>query len=344
MSMPMINGGAYFQSQVSCGGWGGGFGGCCNRILGPHNGALMGGLAGGLIGTILGCGNPMMGLLGMGVGSLLGNAMGNHNHGCYGNHHHPHHQGAGCYPPAHGHHFGGPQMGGYGCPPFPQSGYGRPPWCGNQGYPNMNFNFGHQCPPSRCCPPPHCHGGRQGQLCQNGKNKPITYTTRGGYEVTVNKHTISVKDPSGKNVLKHWGDPHENLNGKHLKDWQGKQRSIVLGDGTKITMTADGPKGVTRHTSIYDGRQNVQIANNNNTIQHHSFNPYDTMYREMNQYDGETALFRTNRFGAGVYNNIYNEDSNFNVSRLYQQIGRTGGYFNPSKVYDFYDDPTHSRT
>ena len=22
---------------------------------------------------------------------------------------------------------------------------------------------------------------------------------------------------------RHWGDPHENLNGKHLKDWQGKK-------------------------------------------------------------------------------------------------------------------------
>lgn len=338
----------HHNDRAHRGGWGSRFRNCCNRILGPRNGGLIGGLAGGLIGTILGAGNPLMGMLGMGVGALLGNAMGGHNQGNYGHHHHPHHAGAGSYPPAFGHNFGGPQMGGYGCPPFGGGNpYGQPHWGGpGYGNNNMNFNFGHQCPPSCCCRPCQCGCGpqQQGQLSQDGKGKPISYTTSGGYEVTVNKHTISVKDPSGKNVLKHWGDPHENLNGKHLKDWEGKQRSIVLGDGTKITMTADGPHGVTRNTSIYDGRQNVQIANDNNQISHHSFNPWDTMYREMNQYDGETAIFRNNRFGGAVYNNIYTEDKNFNVTNSYQQIGRTGGFFNPSKVYDFYDDPRLSKT
>ena len=109
-------------------------------------------------------------------------------------------------------------------------------------------------------------------------------------------------------------------------------------------MRADGPKGVTRQTSIYDGRQNIQIDNTSNTVKHRSFNPYDTQYREMNQYDGETAIFRTNRFGQGIYNNIYTEDSSFGISRNFQRLGRTGGIFNPSKVYDFYDDPTLSRT
>ena len=183
-----------------------------------------------------------------------------------------------------------------------------------------------------------------GQLNQEKQGKPITYTTSGGYNVTVDKHTITIKDPSGKNTVQHWGDPHEKLNGKHIKDWQQKQRTVVLGDGTKITMNADGPKGVTLGTSIYDGNQNVQINNKTNTIEHHSFNPYDTMYREMSQYDGETSVFYTNRNGAGIYNNIYSEDSSFNVTSLYQQLGRTGGYHNPGKVYDFFDDPTLSKT
>lgn len=25
-----------------------------------------------------------------------------------------------------------------------------------------------------------------------------------------------------KNKVEHWGDPHEYLNGKHIKDWEGK--------------------------------------------------------------------------------------------------------------------------
>ncbi len=321
MSFPITSSGFCFGPQIQSCGWGNQFGGSCNQMLGPNRGGLWGALTGGLVGSILG-GNPITGLIGAGVGALIGNSMGNHNHGHYGNHHHPHHQHCGSYPPPCGHHFGGPQFGGYHQPGF-QHGCHQGP------------QFGRHCPPSQCCQP--CGpGGREGQLTQKGKGKPINYTTRGGYQVSINGHTIQVKDPSGKNVLKHWGDPHENLNGKHLKDWQGKQRTVVLGDGTKITMTADGPKGVTNTTSIYDGRQNVQINNKGNQIVHQSFNPYDTQFREMRQYDGETALFRTAPNGAGIYNNIYNEDANFNVSRLYQQIGQTGGYQNPGKVYDFY--------
>ena len=30
-----------------------------------------------------------------------------------------------------------------------------------------------------------------------------------------------------KNKVEHWGDPHEYLNGKHLKDWEGKMLDIL---------------------------------------------------------------------------------------------------------------------
>jgi hypothetical protein len=30
-----------------------------------------------------------------------------------------------------------------------------------------------------------------------------------------------------KNKVEHWGDPHEYLNGKHLKDWQDKMFDIL---------------------------------------------------------------------------------------------------------------------
>jgi hypothetical protein len=33
---------------------------------------------------------------------------------------------------------------------------------------------------------------------------------------------------NGKQKVQHWGDPHENLNGKHIKDWEGKQRHTTL--------------------------------------------------------------------------------------------------------------------
>lgn len=39
---------------------------------------------------------------------------------------------------------------------------------------------------------------------------------------------------TSKNKVEHWGDPHENLNGKHIKDWQGKQR-LFIGDNIDLS-------------------------------------------------------------------------------------------------------------
>lgn len=376
---PMLGIGLGFGAASMVSNWGGQVGGCCQRLLGQQQGGLVGSLMGGLVGTLAGGGNPLFGLLGAGIGGLVGSAFGGRNHCQQANYQNPCHGGAGSYPVPYGHQFGGAQMGGYGCSPnFGNQygggfdggfggqyggGYGQQfggqcsPWGGNFGQqyfgggfgngngcfgPGQNFNFGQQCPQSCCYPgqPP------QGQLSQEGgEGKPMQYKTSGGYTIKVDKHTITVTDPQGKNTVEHWGDPHENLNGKHIKDWETKQRSIILGDGTKITMTAQGPQGVTESMSIYDGRQNVQIDNNQNKITHKSMNPWDTMYRERSQHDGETAIFRTNnRTGAATYSNVYTQDENFGINRQYTQLGSTGGYKNPNQINDFYDDPRLGHT
>jgi hypothetical protein len=33
-----------------------------------------------------------------------------------------------------------------------------------------------------------------------------------------------IKDPAGKSTVQQWGDPHESLNGKHTKDWEGRKQ------------------------------------------------------------------------------------------------------------------------
>lgn len=352
--------------------WGGNFTGCCQRTLGAQRSGMTGALLGGLVGTIAGCGNPLTGLLGAGIGGLLGSIFGGNNHNHHGCHS-PQHCGAGSYPPPCGGGFGGIQYGGYGCPPnygspygggyggggFPGGGYGNgygngsycpsypqqfpggcSPWGGQYQQqwgggnccpnPSQNFNYGNQCPP-QCCPGQR--PGQGGELNQEGKGKPIEYKTSGGYTVKIDKHTITITDPTGKNTQETWGDPHQKVNGKNIGDWQGKQRTIVLGDGTKITMSANSPTGVVNSTSIYDGRINVQVENASNTVSHMSMNPRDTAYREQSQHDGDTALFITNpRTGVANFNEIYRQDQNFNITNQYRQVAQTGGYADPNGV------------
>lgn len=276
--------------------YGGGFPG------GGYGGGFPGGYGGGFPGGNYGGGFPG----GYGGGGFPG--------GSYGN----------CFP-------GYQQQFPSGCSPW-GGGY-QQQWGGGNCFPQQggNFNFGNQCPQSCCCPGQQPQQG--GQLDQAGKGKPIEYKTSGGYSVKIDKHTITITDPNGKNTQQTWGDPHENVNGKHVSDWAGKQRSIVLGDGTKITMSANDPKGVVNSTSIYDGRMNVQVENGSNTVTHFSMNPRDTAYREQSQYDGQTAIFTTNpRNGVARFADIYNQDANFNVTQQYKQIASTGGYANPSTV------------
>ena len=171
----------------------------------------------------------------------------------------------------------------------------------------------------------------------------IRYTTAAGLVVQVDKYTISIQDALGMNSVQHWGDPHENLNGKHIKDWgglpewDGARRTTLLDGGAKVTMQANAPAAVVLLTSIYDGQQNVQIDNSTNTILHHSADPVDTSVREAAQYDGETARFTTDPATAvALYDTVYNEDANFNVVSSTVPLGSTGGCANPNQVNDYF--------
>ena len=261
-----------------------------------------------------------------------GSGLGNSAYGGYGGYNQT---------PSWGNYFGGQSYGGYGCSPLHQF---SPPPQNCRPSPCQDFGFGQQCPPSQR-DYGHCRGSqnqnRGGTLEQEAEGKPITYTTSGGYKVSVDGHTINITDPNGKNTVKTWGDPHENVNGKHVSDWQEKQRSIVLDDGTKLTMSADNPKGVVESMSIYDGRQSIQIDNNKNKITGHSYNPYETRNQEQSQYDGSVAYLQTGNDGSLNFANYYTQDQDFNINRNYQLLATvdSGG-----TVTDHFDDPTHKNT
>lgn len=188
-------------------------------------------------------------------------------------------------------------------------------------------------------------------LFYDGFDGPIEHVTSGGYWIRIDRHTIAVTDPLVFNKVEHWGDPHENLNGKHIKDWGGEpewdgaRRSLLLGDGTKLTMEASGAQGVVLHTSIYDGDENLQVDNCRNLVVHHAIDATDTALRDAAQHDGEAAEFTTDAETAvATYTNVYNEDAAFDLVEFDAPLGETGGYANPNNVRDYYDDPRLGHT
>ena len=171
----------------------------------------------------------------------------------------------------------------------------------------------------------------------------IRYITQSGFLVQVDKYTITIEDPWAMNSYQSWGDPHENLNGKHIKDWgglagwDGSRRTILIDGGAKVTMDSAGSTSVVRLTSIYDGQQNVQIDNATNTILHHGIDAVDTTARETAQYDGETARFTVDTVtGIALFDNVSNEDSNFTLVPFAVPLGSTGGCADPRLVNDYF--------
>ena len=182
-------------------------------------------------------------------------------------------------------------------------------------------------------------------------SQPLDYVTSGGYTVKADAHTVTITDPLGRNTVEHWGDPHENLNGKHIKDWgggpqwHGLHRTVLLGDGSKVTMEARGPHAVTQWTAIYDGDSHVQFDNCRNQISWQGNDDAETGQLERTQYDGETASFITDP-GTGVarYDNLYNEDESLERVDTPTPLGTTGGLANPNQVNDLIDDPRLAHT
>jgi hypothetical protein len=180
-------------------------------------------------------------------------------------------------------------------------------------------------------------------LPPTGAGDPVEYLTGGGYRIRVDRTTVTITDPIELNAATHWGDPHENINGKHIKDWGGEpewdgaRRSLLLDDGSKVTLVSHAWNDVILATSIYDGARNLQIDNCTNAVVHDSGDPQDTQQREQSQYDGETARFGTNlETGVATYTNLYDEDADFRVVESVYLLADTGGYANPAQVNDYY--------
>lgn len=186
----------------------------------------------------------------------------------------------------------------------------------------------------------------------------LEYTTRSGrWTVKIDQHQIVATRKIGSTYQAKWevwGDPHENLNGKHIKDWEGKRRTLVLDDGTKITMDAEGAQSVVHTTSIYDGAQSHVVGNVGNLLRHSCVHAQTTVKRDADEFDGEAAHLVILRSPASVagslfVENIYTETDVMEggTVRTFSPnlLGETGeADINSNNVRDFYDDPRLGHT
>jgi hypothetical protein len=197
------------------------------------------------------------------------------------------------------------------------------------------------------------NGTAFGRLVRMPDNS-LDYTTASGkWLVKVYGSTITVSS-SMYRTYEFWGDGHENLNGKHLKDWFGERRTLLLDDGAKITLHAYAADQPVHTTHIIDGAQSHEIGNQGTVVRHSCVNAQVAMARDLEEADGETAYLSHLRSPASNegyvhVENVYTEAATPEgvaapeFSAL--QLGETGeADINPKQIHDFYDDPRIGHT
>ena len=194
-------------------------------------------------------------------------------------------------------------------------------------------------PPAADAPPQVISNVPIGRLTQpDGPGGHVHYITSAGWDIRLNLSTVTITSSDGKSTYQHWGHPHENLNGKHLKDWLGTYRTMLLPGDVMITMKATGPQGVIEALSIYDADQTHKIDTTNNTV---TLSTLHVRVGEASEPDGEAMRFF--HIGSGRYytENIYTQNNASDGTDAVQReipLGTTGGDANPNQVNDLYDD------
>lgn len=204
---------------------------------------------------------------------------------------------------------------------------------------------------------------KPGQLGQAAAGEPFTYRSLDGeIVVIIDQHKITTTVRC-TNTVEVWGGskepttvagdgPHENLNGKHIKDWldPGLCRSFLLPGDLKITMSADELYRPVHTTSIYDGGECFEIDNNTNTLRHRCVDAVEAVQREADETDGETAEITVDiETNVMSFTNVYDEQPGAEGGppvKVYETVplATSGGFADPKKVNDLFDDPRQPAT
>ncbi len=136
---------------------------------------------------------------------------------------------------------------------------------------------------------------------------------------------------------------HENLNGKHIKDRLGNNRTLITPDGTKITLVTPGPYTPVSAITIYHGGSVHHINTVCTKLEYSTANnPFISQRMDELQPDGETSILEDTPDMVWFYN-IYNEDSP--CRRIYERVN-LGSLPKaiPNQVNDLYDDKRLAHT
>ena len=165
--------------------------------------------------------------------------------------------------------------------------------------------------------------------------------------------TITLTDVSYPNYITYqlWGKSptgspyaalHENLNGKHIKNRIGKNRTIFFPDGTKITCVSTGPEQSVTAVSIYDGDKVHHLNITCDKVEYSTADGAMAKKLEEMQPDGETSTYELIPTGLLFYN-MYTEDTPGN--KVYQRLNLGELHLSvPNQVSDLYDDPRLGHT
>ncbi len=184
------------------------------------------------------------------------------------------------------------------------------------------------------------------------------YQSGGGVTIKINRGnieglTITLTDVSYPNQITYqlWGitdeseqyaTMHENLNGKHIKDRMGSNRTIFFPDGTKLTCVAAGPNKSVTAISIYDGPNVHHLNITCDKVEYSGSDETIAKRLDAIQPDGETSTYELTSTGLMFYN-IYTEDTPGNKVEQRINLGSLNND-NPKQVNDLYDDPRLAHT
>ncbi|MFN4313764.1 MAG: hypothetical protein ACK4E0_05690 [Chitinophagaceae bacterium] len=184
----------------------------------------------------------------------------------------------------------------------------------------------------------------------------IIYTAGDGTRIAIEPDRVIVSDPGYAGFsISYWGISsaggqdmlvanHQNLNGKHMKDRNGARTSLIMADGVKITMAADGPgsTGALQWISIIDGNRAHLVNMKCKTVIFSGNSATAARALDDRDADGETSKVEITSTGL-LWNNIYQEDTPGNKVENLVPIGELRKA-NPNQVNDYYDDPRLGHT